>query len=177
LQLFSQKVAIINTIFEDSVNLEITKSLDHKYPNKLYLLKETDTWNKDILFPDNIGKRHAESQNTTTLLDSLLGNRFSKKDRNLLFSKAIHLSSTRIKHVAEYIHLINSIKNIPAGFFFSISEPAYHKKYCLLNLTVYFKDQNTKSVTESYFGQVFFLYQLLNNNSWVLVKKTNNLLL
>ena len=173
---YSQKATLLDKIFEDSSNFEITKSLNHQYPEKYFLLVKTDFWNKNRFINDSTENRHAESPNPLIFSDSLLGKLLSQKDKEHLLSKAIHIESYKIKRFSSNIHLIKSFKNIPNGFFFSITEPIYYNSYSLINLTVYFKDLETKSLKETYFGQVLFVYQY-RNNSWTLIKKIDDLLL
>ena len=189
-KLFGQTEEIYRLTFSDQSNFRLTTLLNHKLPKTIFIIDTTNAWNSNRFWLTDFDNKDKERviksiQNdehhpyfhsylfSDTVLNMLVPDKEKQKlckKSKTLKSKPVHLNGSNYK-------TITSSKNIK-GFYFVTSEPIYSddRKLAFIDLTVFYKETNTQSLNESYFGTIGIVYQR-QETSWKRIAKKDWLIL
>jgi hypothetical protein len=173
---FCQKTDFVKIILGNKNNLEITTSLGHIEPSKIYILNTIDKWGETFNVKRDLSKYEVDPY---IFSDTTLQYLFTEKEINNLYQRSKIISKKKLTTDSKLSQVVNSFDEINEGFFFSFTQPVYSSngKYAFIEMTSYYKEKKHQLFNETYFGDSVFVYKYLKGSGWKLFKKQELLLL
>lgn len=188
--LLGQTKEIYRLTFSDKTNFRLTTLLDHKMPEKFFILDTTEKWNSNRFwltdFDGNDKQKviekiqHDEHHlyfHTYLFTDTLLNKLLTDEKKKQLSNKSKKINSKHITLSGTNYKTITSSKKIK-GFYIVTSEPVFSddNEFAFIDLTVYYKQNNKQDFNETYFGKIAISFQK-QNNQWKKIAKKDWLIL
>ena len=182
---FCQYEELYKLTFSDTSNFNITTSLGHKRPAKIFVIDTTDNWNSRRFWLSELNKKsaavikqmeddeHHSYNNTYLFTDATLDRLIRDEEKKSLSEKASKIKSKKIAFKGKNYYTVSSSNKIK-GFYFVTTQPLLtsDKRYAFIDLVVFYKEQLKQKFNETYFGTVCVVYQKQPGNKWkkILVK-------
>ena len=188
--LYSQTDEIISLAFRDSENFSITTSLGNRGPGKYYLLSTTDHWRgQRFQLPENLRSdsvlkalsknEHHPYNHSYIFKDQTLDELFSKSEKQYLYDESQKKKQRQLTKVPSGTTLLKSFKKAKNGFIFSITDPIFssNKEFAFIDITVYYKENETDELNEAAFGTTILIYENKAGKGWTRIRKIDHLIL
>ena len=168
-------------IFRDTTNFNALRIFDHPLPVQYRLLKKTAAWNswrlsvqEDITNPE-VRKRLEETEHhpyhsyifRAPELDSLV----PVAERNYLLVASQKLRETTILPHPSY-QLIDSARNVPSGFYFSLTRPIFSidHAFVFIDMNIFLQQEpeagETFDEVFNYYAIVLLVYHYSKEKGW-----------
>ena len=188
--LFSQDDKLLEQVFTDKSNFEITTFLDNKKPKMYFVLSKTDKWNSYRFYldrdltSDSIRRsmerdEHSPYNHSYLFKDTVFKKLFSETEKQRLYQQTLLIKPRQLSDTFKEFKLIKSYNSAKNGFFFSVTDPIFtaDKQYCFIDITTFKKDKETEELRFAYFGHTLLIYQNVKGKSWTRIKKMDYIIL
>lgn len=181
---FGQREEIVTILFRDKSNFDIAKAYQQPKPKVFYVLNRTEEWRPDRFYIDadlsldSVRKElendeHSPYNHSYIYKDSSIDRLFSKLEKENMYRQALEIKERKISARPDLFKIAGPFKNRPNGFMFSFTDPILtsDKKYAIIELSVYNKDDDTENLNHSYFGNALLIYQNIKGKGWKKIRK------
>jgi hypothetical protein len=187
---FAQEAVIINLVFKDTTNFDLTRTFGDNTPTEYFVLTQTDCWNSQrFKLKENVKStftrkrlsrdEHHPYNHTYLFRDKALDKLFSDSEKEYLFAQTKAIPSRELTMGSINFSLVKSFETVKNGFFFSITDPIFttNKDYAFIDIHIYHKDEASKGMNDSYFGKILLIYQNIKTKGWTQIEKIDHLIL
>jgi hypothetical protein len=174
----AQHQQLYSQIFTDSVTSALLGPVSDTCPNAYKIFSRTDAWQlRRFYFKPPGPGQYKEGINIYAYNDTLLAMLISKDEWDMLAHKALAQKPTKIKHPPANVALVDDRATHEGDIFFSTTQPVFYKKWALIDMTYYHRDDERPLPEQWYQGQALFVFIKQSKHKWELIRVVNRFVL
>jgi len=189
---FCQTDQVLRTVFGDQSNFAIMNLMEHKQPEKIFILNKTRTWDYEIFWPELLGDETVEQlQNLAgdktegydpeyLFRDPKIKKLINARERKSLKRRTTWIKSKKIILSGKSYSTVSSPERL-SGFYVSTTEPVLTTdgKYAFVKIDVFFKEgiEEDTDPWSPYFAVIDLIYEKQKDLSWKRIQRIGRLIL